>query len=289
MKQFLRLFFACLWAAGSLFAEENQPRSAAVLGEGAIAERYVEWAENALREKRYAQAESFLLRAADYADVSSDLSYLLAVVKKELSAPVHELLTAARLALATDRWTLYSRRDAVYIASEALIRLGLYNEALNALFELGEDEYAAELRLLALSRLPGAADFDTALLAALERYPYNPAFPRILFRRAAGRSVPTDRERALVDTALKRLPALLKLDGELIRYAAPFMADRDEARRLLASWFESGGTGREPRIAALPLCLDSGIIGEDEAISELFYAGQDGGLTVIDRDTLLAL
>ena len=49
---------------------------------------------------------------------------------------------AARLALATDRWTLYSRRDAVYIEAEALIRLSLYNEALNALSELGEDEYA---------------------------------------------------------------------------------------------------------------------------------------------------
>jgi hypothetical protein len=205
------------------------------------------------------------------------------------------VLTAARLALATDRWTLYSRRDALHVEAEALIRLGRYNEALNALSELDEDERTAELRLLAMRRLPGAANFYTALAAALERYPYNPAFPRILFRRAAGKTVPEDgRERALIDTALMRLPALLDVDGDLIGCAAPFIADRDEARRLLAAWRESGKAGWEARIAALPICLDVGLIGEDMAIDELFIAAPAGGEgevlpAVSARDPLLAV
>ena len=290
MKQFSRLLFASFCTAAALFAEEPPSVGvSAASGEEAIAARYAEWADTALREKRYAEAEAFLLRAADYGVASSDLSYLLAVVKKERLSPVREWLAAARLALATDRWTLYSRRDAVYIEAEALIRLSLYNEALNALSELGEDEYAEELRLRAMYSLPEAVGFDAVLGAALDRYPYNPAFLRILFRRVVGKSVPTDSEKALVDTALRRLPALLETSGELIRYAAPFIADRDEARRLLASWLESGGAERAERVAALPLCLDAGITGEEEAIDELFYTDRDSVLPVIDRDTLLAV
>ena len=290
--------FACFYVLASaekLSAQGNEPRSAA--GEEAIAARYAEWAENAFREKRFPQAEAFLLRAADYAPVSSDLSYLLALVKKELSAPMREVLTATRLALATDRWTLYSRRDALCVEAEALIRLRLYNQALNTLSELDGDERAAELRLLAMGYLPGAANFYAALAAALERYPYNPAFPRILFRHAAARTAPDGVERALVDTALKRLPALLNVDGDLIRLAAPFMADRDEARRLLAAWFQTGGAGREARIAALPVCLKMGIIGEDAAIDELFpidtapppASATKAGVSALDRDTLVAV
>ena len=201
--------FACIYAlvaAEKLSAQENEPRPAT--GEEAIAARYAEWAESAFREKRFPQAEAFLLRAADYASGSSDLSYLLALVKKELSAPMREVLTALRLALATDRWTLYSRRDALYAEAEALIHLRLYNQALSTLSELDGDERAAELRVLAMRYLPGAANFAAALAAALERYPYNPAFPRILFQHAAARTAPDADERALVDTALKRLPAL---------------------------------------------------------------------------------
>ncbi|MDR3356652.1 MAG: hypothetical protein LBO04_05625 [Spirochaetaceae bacterium] len=292
MKRFLLLLPVCFcFAVAGPAARDTDPRTAGdavARGEEAIAARYVEWAADAFREKRFSQAEAFLLRAADYASVSSDLSYLLALVKKELSAPVREALAAARLALATDRWVLYSREDAVYVEVWALIRLGRCNEALDELAGLGENERTAELRLSALGRLPGTDGFYTALAAALEKYPYEPAFPRLLFRRAAVRDVPAGvRERALVDTALKRLPALLRLDGDLVVYAAPLMADRDEARRLLAAWRVSGGAARELRAASLPVSLDTGLIGEDEALDELFAA--DDIFPQLDRDTLLAV
>ncbi|MDR2445420.1 MAG: hypothetical protein LBD44_05750 [Spirochaetaceae bacterium] len=295
MKSFFCLSFTCFCAAAvvNLSAQENE--TGLPSGEEAIAVRYAEWAESAFREKRFPQAEVFLLRAADYASVSSDLSYLLALVKKELSSPVREVLTAARLALATDRWTLYSRRDALYTEAAALIHMRRYNEALNTLSELDGDERAAELRLLALEHLPGAENFYAALTAAFERYPYNPLFPSILFRSVSGRMIPSaGMERVLVDTALKRLPALLELDADLIRHAAPFMADRDEARRLLGAWRETGGAGLVARLAALPVCLETGLIGDEEAIDELFPAPATQGvsgetLPVLDRGTLLAV
>jgi hypothetical protein len=303
---------AMLLAVLPLYAQEG----VAVTGEAAVAARYADWAQAAFRGKDFLQAEAgggatggvtaasredaltraeaFLERAADYAPFSSDLSYLLALTRRELSRPAHKTLTAARLALATDRWTLYSREDALFFAAETLIRLCRYEEALDTIFALPEGERTAELRLLALEHLPSDTEFETAMESALERYPRSPRFPRILFRREARHPFPGEGERALINTALERLPALLASDGDLIRYAAPFIADRDEARRLLAAWRATGARGKL-RQEALPVCLETGLIDERTALDELFApsgggeTGEIDGSGEIDRDVLLAV
>ncbi|MDR2659231.1 MAG: hypothetical protein LBC27_04490 [Spirochaetaceae bacterium] len=251
-------------------------------GEDLIAKRYFDWAQAAFRDGRFSQAEASLIRASDYAPVSSDLSYLLAVVKKELSRPLSEVLTALRLAIATKRWDLYSGRDARLLEAEILIQLCLYDEALEALSTLGEDEQderGAELRIRALRYLPNEAAFNAAVAQAFDRYPYSPVFPRILFSRELRKTVPSDdRSRALVDLALKRLPALLKVEPSLIRFAAPFISDTAEARRLLSVWRsdqsagQSGGFSERQKLMleALPVSLETGLIDEETAINELF-------------------
>ncbi|MDR2802792.1 MAG: hypothetical protein LBB22_00700 [Treponema sp.] len=252
-----------------LFSQENES-----LGEESIAWRYTAMAETAFREKRFPQAEALLTRASDYASVSSDISYLLAAVKRELGRPVRETLTAARLALETDRWKLYSRQDALYLEVETLIHLRMYNEALKTLSLLDENERSAELRIFALRYLAGNGNFDSAVVEAFERYPRNAVFPRILFQRAAEQNIPDEKERVLVDTALKRLPALLNVDGGLIRYAAPFISNKDDARRLLASWRLTAPADRRSAgllIEALPICLETGLIDEETAMNELFH------------------
>jgi hypothetical protein len=190
-----------------------------------------------------------------------------------------------RLALATDRWTLYSRADALRLETEMLIRLRRYNEAFDTILALEEDARTAELRLLALEHLPYDAEFEAAMEAAFKRYPNSPQFLRILFRHAAQRPFPDARERALVDTALKRLPVLLTADGDLIRYAAPFIADRDEARWMLAAWRATGGS-RKARLEALPVCLEIGLIDERTALDELFAPS---AVNEVDRGVLLAV
>ncbi|MDR0410289.1 MAG: hypothetical protein LBH18_07855, partial [Spirochaetaceae bacterium] len=178
MKPFFCLFFLCLIAgltaapavlrAQSLTARQgNGLYVSGETGEEAIAARYFEWARAAVQEKRFSQAEAFLIRAADYASVSSDLSYLLAVVKKKLFRPERDVLTAARLAMETNRWSEYSRLDALYLEAETLIRMRRYNEAVNALSVLGGgDERAAELRAAAMYWLPDEVAFETAVAEA---------------------------------------------------------------------------------------------------------------------------
>ncbi|MDR0409529.1 MAG: hypothetical protein LBH18_03935, partial [Spirochaetaceae bacterium] len=127
--------------------------------------------------------------------------------------------------------------------------------------------------------------FETAVAEALVRYPYSAVFPRLLFRHAAKKTIPTERERALVEDALKRLPSLLKADGELIRFAAPFIGNIEESRRLLSIW-RSGELGRLSEESAsgvpsakrwtallesLPVSLEIGLIDEETAINELFH------------------
>jgi tetratricopeptide (TPR) repeat protein len=304
MKPFSCLPFACFTilfiAAPALTAQENV--SVRETGEEIIAARYLDWALTAVREGRFSQAEAFLTRAADYASVSSDLSYLFAVVKKELGMPRRDVLTAARLALETDRWSFYSRQDARYLEAELLISMRRYAEALDALSILGENERAAELRLTAMRRLPNNAAFYAAMEDAFKRYPYQPAFPRILFNRELKNAAPDDRQRALIDTALKRLPALLKLDAGLIRFAAPFISDVDEARRLLSAWrvtalSDSGQSGKSAARAALleslPVSLDIGLLDEETAINELFdHGGLSSGhleSAALDRGILFSV
>ncbi|MDR1148332.1 MAG: type III polyketide synthase [Spirochaetaceae bacterium] len=280
MKAFscpLFVYFIILFiAAPALAAQENA--FVRETGEEAIAARYLDWARTAVREGRFLQAEAFLARAADYASVSSDISYLAAVVKKELSMPGRDVLAAARLALETDRWSFYAWQDARYLEVEVLISMRRYAESMDALSMLGENERAAELRLTSMRRLPDNTAFYAAMDDAFKRYPYNPAFPRILFNGELKNDFPDDLQRALIDTALKRLPALLKVDAGLIRFAAPFISDADEARRLLSAWRalvrsdsdQGDAAARAALIEALPVCLDIGLIDEETAINELF-------------------
>jgi hypothetical protein len=283
-------------------AQENELYPIPERGEEALAARYLDWALTAIHEERFPQAEAFLIRAADYASVSSDLSYLLALVKKELSRPERDVLTAARLALETDRWSLYSRRDARYLEAESLIRLRSYAESLDVLSKLGEDERAAELRLAALSQLHNEAAFNAAMEEAFERYPYNPIFPRILFSKSLKKTIPDDQQRALVDTALKRLPVLLKVDGELIRFAAPFISDIEEARRLVSIWrapqlsnkeqsSKAEAARRAALLASLPISLEIGLLDEETAINELFdyKAAGNAAPLELDRDVLFSV
>jgi tetratricopeptide (TPR) repeat protein len=303
MKTFscpLIVYFIVLFiAAPALAAQENV--SVRETGEALIAARYLDWAQTAVREGRFLQADAFLARAADYASVSSDLSYLSAVVKKELGMPGRDVLTAARLALETDRWSFYSWQEAHYLEAEVLISMRRYAEALDTLSVLDENERAAELRLTAMRRLPNDAAFYAAMEDAFKRYPYSPTFARILFNSELKNNFPDDRQQALIDTALKRLPALLKVDAGLIRFAAPFISDVDEARRLLSAWratvrsdsYQGEGAVRAALIESLPVCLDIGLIDEETAINELFDYGDASSdyleSAILDRGILFSV
>jgi hypothetical protein len=97
----------------------------------------------------------------------------------------------------------------------------------------------------------------------------------------------------LLGQVLRRLPILLREDPELAWKAAPFIQDPEEAKRLLEAYrsgnlYKTIPPGWKPALASLPISLNLGVIGEEEAIQELFAPPPDGE-AVLDKGVLEAV
>jgi hypothetical protein len=267
-----------------------------------MAERYVQWAEQAIAEGRWKEAREVLERAADFADVSSDLSYLLARARFHEDAPKGAVLEALRRGLEADRWYAYSAGAARLLEAETLIILRSFTEALGVLARIppGADEIS--LRLSAFKGLGDRAGFRRTMAEALEQYPWDPRPVRLLFGFFRSRYPQVNHspelypgeneqtEQSLIALALRRLPLLLAVDGELAYGAVPFIADLDAARRYVAAYRAVG----EPKAASIPAALELGLIDEDQALDELFFprfllSSRTPGSLAVDRGILLSV
>jgi hypothetical protein len=258
---------------------------------GAVAEQYARWAEAAIAAGRWHEALAGLERAAAYADTSSDISYLLAVARAHTGKPRGAVLEALGRASEARRWSRYAPEDALRLEAETLIALRNFSGALNILAGLSPHADQAILRLRALRGLPDANEFRRVLGETLERYPRDPRPARLFFEYARGKT-PEGNEQALMDLVLGRLPYLVEAEPRLAFLAAPFIKDREEARRFLGAY---RGV-HEPAPASVSASLSLGLIREAEAVEE-FFAGagalaagsMDAAEPVIDRDLALEL
>jgi len=264
------------------------------LGDPAIAEKYLLWAENAIGMGRWRQARAALERAADFADVSSDISYLLALARSEQDENRKLVLESLQRAIGTGRWMRYTEAHARLMEADQLIFLRRYSAALDTLAAYraaaGETADAAILRLAALKgllnrnrrpeprpaslSLPVQAEFRRRMLETMDNYPRDPRPLRILFDYARGREPDRD-DIALVEIALRRLPFLLESDQELAWMAAPFIGDTAEARRLVAAYRAGSLKPRQsadfkPHPASIIPALNLGLIDDNGATEEFF-------------------
>jgi len=305
------VIIAPLFLSISLFAQSSGPILPAVpadsplfadTGDTAIARRYVEWAQKELAEGRSAEALAVLERGADYGDASSDLCYLLAVFRLNAGRSRYAVLEACDRALETRRWEQYGPEDARLLEARLFTGLGRFEEALNVLDRCDPERYETRYRrLLALRGLAESNggdqvfDFVEALRSALDRFPRETGPVRILFEYAAPRSpwlVENDildedaylSLRPLIDLALRRLPVLVDSDPELSYLTAPFIRDKEEARRYTAAYRAVG----QPNPASLPAALNLGLINGTLAVEELFtrYPANAAEL-VLDRKLIL--
>jgi len=183
-------------------------------------------------------------------------------------------------AVETNRWTQNNRTQAFLLKAEQLIAMRNYSTALAILEQVGESYDSAMLRLLALKGLAltsgnvqTMARFRSQLLTAMDRYSREPQPLRIFFEYARNREpdmyeLPSA-DLNLLDLTLRRLPFLLESDPELAWMAAPFMRDTNDARRLVASY---RATQNNPAAASIPVALNLGLIGDIDAVNELFGA-----------------
>ena len=302
----VRCVLLLLFLVSGLFAQQGLPFDdwTEVRGDPAVAERYQSWIENAIAEGQWARALTALERAGDFADVSSDISYLYATVLVHENRSKGSILRALGQAIAAGKWNRYSEADARLLQVRQFIAIRRYQPALESLAvrgaDVGDDADSAVLRLEALKGLvlsgaslpsgrpaaPVPVEFRRRLLETMDRYPRDSRPLRILFGYAAERE-PTGDDIALITLALRRLPFLLETDGELAWMAAPFIADVAEARRLVGSYrsgslLTQAGSFR-PSPGSLVPALNLGLLDDFDAVEELLDAD------TLDKDIVLGI
>jgi len=243
---------------------QDEPR-----GNRAMADRYAQWAKNTLEMGLWSEAHSGLERAADFADVSSDIGYLLALTRVHENKPRSGVLEALNLALLVDRWIIYNAELARLLKAETLIALRFYPEALQELSIIRKSPIQASLTLKALVNYR-LQDFRRYMRETLDFYPRDTEPVRIFLsflskEEAAGRN-PEREELDLLEIIIRRLPLLIQDDPELAWMAAPFIRDAGEGRQLVMAY----RAVNKPSLQSIPVSLQLGVIDEEIALEELF-------------------
>jgi len=261
-------------------------------GDGDAAQKYVEWAKQAIDEGRWKEALAALERAADFANVSSDISYQLALVLSHEGKSRKSVIEALDRALEINRWVIYSENQALLLKAQQLVATRKFLSALAVLEQAGESADTAALRLLALRGMAfasgGAQGYDPVIalsrfrgqvLTAMDRYSRDPRPLRIFFEYARIKrpepSELTESDHNLLELALKRLPFILEADPELAWLAAYFMSDTEQAKRYVSA-YRSGGIpsvqNRDfmPSPASIAAALNLGLLDDTSAVEELF-------------------
>jgi hypothetical protein len=278
-----------LFTLAFVYAQENHGRVQG-WGDGEAAQKYVEWVQKAIDENRWIEALAAVQRAADFANVSSDISYQLAFVLSYEGRNRTSVVEALDRALEVNRWVIYTENQALLFKAREFVAVRKYVDALAVLEQAEESADAMKLRLLALRGMAGAygegydpvlalSHFRGQVLAAMDKYPRH-TFPlRIFFEYARNRrpepSELVQSDHNLLELALKRLPFLLAQDPELAWLAASLISDTDQAKRYVAA-YRSGGIlsvqSREfvPSLNSIPVALNLGLLDDTAAVEELF-------------------
>ena len=300
--KFRPVFLVVLFCWTFCYSFAQSQGGARVWGDAEAAQQYVKWAQQEINEGRTREALAGLERAADFANVSSDISYLLATSRSGEGKSRTSVVQALDAAIEVNRWVDYNKDQALLLKAEQLVAMRRFESALAVLDQGGQGSVQAAsdfamARLLAfrglaegfggfsLDAAQALARFRSLTLSAMDRFPRDPRPLRIFFEYARNRN-PEPSELAdmslslagdlnLLELVIRRLPFLLESDPELAWIAAPFMRDTEDARRLAAS-YRSGGLysvqSRDfmPSPGSIPVALNLGLINDIEAVEELF-------------------
>ncbi len=166
---------------------------------------------------------------------------------------------------------MYSDRDAAVIQAEALVRMRRWREALEAASSasgLATDPALRLIRAKAFAGLGDRAAFIGEIRYSIERFPDDPAFPRLYLSRAPARPASLA-ERSLGELVAERAAGYAESDPEIPVLAAPLMASRSDRENAVLAFRAAGGSSAAATLGA----LEYGLIDEAKAISEFFGGG----------------
>jgi hypothetical protein len=264
---------------GSAFAQMQSRIEG--FGDGEAAQKYVDWIEKAIIEERWSEAHAAAERAKDFANVSSDISYLLACIRNHEGRDRTSIVEALDTALETNRWVNYNKNDALIFKASELISMRKYRDALACLEDNQTSLAASDLRLCAYRGMANSGDvyalgrFRSNLLQTMDRYPRNPSPLRIFLVYARGKRPEYPYDTDLLEFVLRRLPFVVEFDPELAWLAASFIRDTEEAKRYVMAYRAGAYSGIQsgdfkPHPGSIPIALNFGLLADRDAVEELF-------------------
>ena len=240
----------------------------------AVAERYAIWGRDLAGEGRWHELLLGMERANDFSDLSSDISYLLALSRFHQNVPRPLVFEALNNAFAVDSWLLFDSEDARFFLVEMLIASRAWPQAMQEISLLEDSPRQAELLLRVLS-VYRPRDFYTYLNETLDRYPRESSPVRIYLEfinaNLARDIIPNETDMQILSLLMRRLPVLLPIDPDLGWMIAPFFLDIEDARRHVLAY----RAVNNPVPASIPIALNLGVIDEVTALAELFFPIED--------------
>jgi tetratricopeptide (TPR) repeat protein len=266
------IFFTAITVQPLVFALDTQKSDAL------IAEKYFLWAQKAADQGRYAESIGALERALDFADVSSDIPYLLASLFLRQNYSRKAALETLQLALDADKWRFYSKEQGLLLQAEILNGLRRFESALSALAGVSESAEKCGLSLNALKGLNDREAFVNLAERALALYPRNPLFTRAIFTYFMDKLPEGQRESDLVYRALRGLPFIIESAPDLAFLAAPFILNTEDARLLVSAYLSSS----DPLPEAVATALFLGVLSDTDAVERFFQPA-------LDKDLILSI
>ena len=231
-------------------------------------------------------ASLYLAEAYAHDPGDADIMYLRALASIRNSMPLDEALGFLNGALATGRFSIYSRRDASTLKAELLVRERRWQEALGALsppeIDSAMDPAFHLIRARALAGLGDSVAFTKELSYSLQRFPDESAFARLFLVHAGMIPVSTE-ARDIGDSIRARLSRYAEVDPEMLVLAAPLLADINAKRDSVIAYRANGGSSAAATLRA----LEYGLLDEASASVELLSGAHPVSLR--DLSTLFSL
>ncbi len=261
---------AALLAAGPV-AARAQAAVAASDERARASEAWIDEAAAISSAGSWADAVSLLDQAVFLFPSNSDLLYLRALARAKSARPLGEALADASAAREIGGFERYSDRDAAVLQAGILVRLRRWDEALGAVSSASGSDADAALRLFRAMAISGSGDraaFVEEIRLSIERFPEDPAFPRLYLYRAPARPS-TAAERSLGELIVARSRRYAESDAEIPVLAAPLMASPSSRKDAVLAYRAIGGRSAAATLAA----LEYGLIDEAKAIAEFLGSG----------------
>lgn len=296
---FFSLALLCLFflGYGSAFAADgNQGKSAQKTVNVAAAIRSLEKCTLLLASSDWSAAEFEARLGFSYDATLADFSYIEALSLAARGFPRADTIERLEYSLAPGLfWRTYSRNDALLLCARLYSETNRYAEALSRIstitdIALPDVDYVRILSSYGLGKIDEARSL---VLAALDKWPFDPRFPRVFLINERART-PTANSKKLASTILSRLYLWENEDRELLLLAVPFESDpavRQRNIRIYRNMRKDDGL-ISSRAVQNPLAtvyaLEYGIIGEDSAFDEIFSA-ENTGISLSSLSSLCSL